>query len=91
MSYFWDFLRKTATMACQYKPLLLVNNQKIPPAEPDESFKYLGKEFNYKMSTQHTEKEPYRRVKQISYETRLRSVASKAENYSNQQICDQQN
>ena len=44
-------------MACQYKPLLLVNNQRIPPVELDESFKYLGKEFNYKMSTQHKEKE----------------------------------
>ena len=50
-------IRKTATMACQYKPLLLVNNQRIPPVELDESFKYLGKEFNYKMSTQHKEKD----------------------------------
>ena len=33
-------IRKTATMACQYKPLLLVNNQRIPPVELDESFKY---------------------------------------------------
>ena len=28
-------IRKTATMACQYKPLLLVNNQRIPPVELD--------------------------------------------------------
>ena len=53
-------IRKTATMACQYKPLLLVNNQRIPPVKLDD-------------------------------ETRLRSITSKAENYSNQQICDQQN
>ena len=44
-------------MACQYKPLLQVNNQRIPPVELDESFKYLAKEFNYKMSTQHKEKD----------------------------------
>ena len=35
----------------------MVNNQRIPPVELDESFKYLGKEFNYKMSTQHKEKD----------------------------------
>ena len=50
-------IRKMATMVCQCKPFLLVNNQRIPPVELDESFKYLGKEFNYKMSTQHTEKD----------------------------------
>ena len=44
-------------MACQYKPLLLVNNQRIPPVELDESFKYLGKEFDFKMSTVHKEKD----------------------------------
>ena len=44
-------------MACQYKPLLLVNSQRIPSIELDESFEYLGKEFNFKMSTEHKEKD----------------------------------
>ena len=44
-------------MACQYKPLLPVNNQRIPPVKLDESFKYLGREFNFKMSTERKEKD----------------------------------
>ena len=89
MSHFWD--KKKATMACQYKPLLLVNNQRIPPVELGESFKYLGKELNCKMFNTAQGERSYRRIKQMSYETRLRSITSKAENYSNQEICDQQN
>ena len=38
-------------------PLVLVNDKNIPPVELDESFKYLGKEFNFKMSTEHKEKD----------------------------------
>ena len=59
-------------MACQYKPLLLINNQRIPPVELDESFKYLGKEFNYKMSTQHKEKDLTDELSK--YLTKLNSV-----------------
>ena len=44
-------------MACQYQPLLLVNNQRIPPVELDESFKHLGKVCNFKMSTKRKEKD----------------------------------
>ena len=61
-----------ATMACQYKPLLPVNNQKIPPVELDESFRYLGKEFNFKMSTE--QKEKYYIDELSKYLTKLNSV-----------------
>ena len=54
MSNFWDKKNGNYGMSVH---LLLVNNQRIPPVELDESFKYLGKEFNYKMSTQHKEKD----------------------------------
>ena len=67
-------IRKTATMSCQYKPLLLVNNQRIPPVELDESFKYLGKEFNFKMSTEHKEKDLTDELSK--YLTKLDSVLS---------------
>ena len=65
-------IRKTTTMACQYKPLLLVNNQIIPPVELEESFKYLGKEFNFKMSTEHKEKDLI--DESSKYLTKLNSV-----------------
>ena len=65
-------IRKTATMACQYKPRLLVNSERILLVELEESFKYLGKEFNFKMSTQHKEKDL---IDELSkYLTKLDSV-----------------
>ena len=47
-------IRKSATMLVQASSL---NNQRIPPVELDESFKYIEKEFNFKMSTEHKEKD----------------------------------
>ena len=36
----------------QYKPKLYINNELIPAIEINESFKYLGRHFDYSMSNQ---------------------------------------
>ena len=45
-------IRKNKTDSCQYHlPKAIVNAQRIPVVPLEESFDYLGKSFNYKMST----------------------------------------
>ena len=42
-------MKKTSTASSQYKPKIIVNGERIAPLEPDESFVYLGKQFNFTM------------------------------------------
>lgn len=51
-------IKKDGSKATQYRPYLRVNNyQMIPPVELGESFKHLGKHFNYKMNSKPVEQE----------------------------------
>ena len=43
-------IRKTLTKSVQYLPKLLINNKLIPTTEIGESFRYLGKYFDFDMS-----------------------------------------
>ena len=43
-------IRKTLTQSIQYLPKLLINNKLIPTTEIGESFRYLGKYFDFDMS-----------------------------------------
>ena len=43
-------IRKTLTKSVQYLPKLLINNKLIPTTEIGESFRYLGKYFDFGMS-----------------------------------------
>ena len=47
MSHFWD--KKNGNYGMSVQASFAGNNHRIPPVELDESFKYLGKEFNFKM------------------------------------------
>ncbi|CAB4019443.1 Hypothetical predicted protein, partial [Paramuricea clavata] len=44
-------IKHNGKKATPFKPYLKVNNQMIPQVEINESFQYLGKQFNYKMDT----------------------------------------
>ena len=43
-------IRKTLTKSVQYLPKLLINNKLIPTTEIGQSFRYLGKYFDFDMS-----------------------------------------
>ena len=43
-------LKKSSTAAVQFKPYLMISGQKISIAKKDESFKYLGRNFNFRMN-----------------------------------------
>jgi hypothetical protein len=42
-------IKKSNTKSCQYSPYVTINQQRIPPVQIDDSFTYLGKEFNFGM------------------------------------------
>ena len=47
-------IKKSGTSSKQFQPKLFVNNELIPPVKQDEYFTYLGRHFDYKMtSNQH--------------------------------------
>ena len=45
-------MKKVGSSSRQYKPKLYINNELIPVIEINESFKYLGRHFDYSMSNQ---------------------------------------
>ena len=50
-------MKKESTAVLQYKSKIIVNNEEIPALEPDESFIYLGKQFNFKMDIENVKNE----------------------------------
>ena len=50
MSLFWN--ENVGSSSRQYKPKLYVKNKLIPVIDINESFKYLGRHFDYSMSNQ---------------------------------------
>ena len=40
---------KKVTKSCQYFPYLTINSERILPVKRDDSFTYLGKDFNFSM------------------------------------------
>ena len=44
-------MRKIGSCMKQVKPSLFINNERIRPVEIDESFTYLGKHFNFRMTS----------------------------------------
>ena len=40
-------IKKSATASIQYEPVILVNAERVPPIETNESFMYRGKIFNF--------------------------------------------
>ena len=43
-------IKKIGTKSCQYCPYLIFNCERIPPVKIDDSFTYLGKDFNFGMN-----------------------------------------
>ena len=43
-------IKKSSTAAVQFEPHLMISCQKIPTVRKGESFKYLGKSFNFRMN-----------------------------------------
>ena len=44
-------IKKIGTKSCQYCPYLINNREKIPHVKIDDSFAYLGKDFNFSIWT----------------------------------------
>ncbi len=42
-------IKKSGSKAVQYKPIVKISGQLVPPIEDGQSFMYLGKQFNFKM------------------------------------------
>ena len=42
-------IKKFSTRSLQFQPKLLINSEVVPPVKKDESFKYLGRFFNFDM------------------------------------------
>ena len=42
-------IKKIGTKSCQYCPYLSINRERIPPVKINDSFTYLGKDFNFGM------------------------------------------
>ena len=53
MSYIWHDEKNTTST--QTKPKLYVNIEAIPPLKDDESFKYLGRYFNFSITVRNKE------------------------------------
>ena len=50
-------IKKFLSCSLQYEPELFVNNKKVPTIKSGESFKYLGRYFNFEMDNKvHKEK-----------------------------------
>ena len=45
-------IKKFSTRSLQYQPKLFINNEIVPPVITGESFKYLGRHFDFNMSNQ---------------------------------------
>lgn len=58
-------IAKKDTKSIQIKPKLYINNNLISPVEPDESFVYLGRHFDFKMSDKEHKEETLNKVKEI--------------------------
>ena len=50
-------MKKSGTSSVQYCPMIFVNRERIPPIKMNESFVYLGKQFNYGMDVQNIKAE----------------------------------
>ena len=55
MSYIWCDQKKA--LSVQTHPKLFVNNEQIPALKNNESFKYLGRYFNFEMDNEEHKKE----------------------------------
>ena len=42
-------IKKLSSRSLQFQPKLLINSEVVPPVKKDESFKYLGRFFNFDM------------------------------------------
>ena len=42
-------IKKQASRAIQYQPVIIISGKRVPPIENDHSFNYLGKQFNFSM------------------------------------------
>ena len=40
-------MKKSKTKSVQFKPFITLKKERIPPVKPEESFTYLGKDFNF--------------------------------------------
>ena len=47
-------IKKFGTKAVQYKPIIKISGQLVPPIEDSESFMYLSKQFNFEMDCTET-------------------------------------
>ena len=52
-------IQKHSTKSIQYKPKLLINNKHVPRIEIGESFRYLGRYFDFNMSDEKHKSESY--------------------------------
>ena len=62
-------MKKQSTTILQYQPKIIINDNRIPPLESEESFIYLGKQFNFKMDIENIKNDIIAKV--IEYITKI--------------------
>ena len=55
-------IRKASTCSTQFQPKLFVNGERVKPVEPGDSFKYLGRYFDYDMDNSEHKRELLQRT-----------------------------
>ena len=64
-------IKKFSTSSLQFQPKLFINSKIVPPAKNSESFKYLGRFFNYDMDNK-----DHKEILKSSFQTILKTVDS---------------
>ena len=64
-------IKKFSTISLQFQPKLLINSELIPPVKQGESFKYLGRYFNFDMDNK-----DHKELAKSSLQTMLKTIDS---------------
>ena len=64
-------IKKVSTSSLQFQPKLLINSELIPPVKQGESFKYLGRYFNFDMDNK-----DHKELVKSSLQTMLKTIDS---------------
>ena len=73
--------KKTLTKSVQYLPKLLINNKWIPATEIGDSFRYLGKYFDFDMSDKKYKQELITLLEDIMSDIDLKPLHPKTKLY----------
>ena len=84
-------IKKALTKSIQYLPKLLINNCPVPTVKIGESFKYLGRFFDFNMSNEEHKLELISLVNELMSDIDLATFTSKKQTSTVQSVCSIQN